>query len=75
MGKTHCIHDWEEWKEICERQEIDPYERADFSLDLGGGDSFDVEYAGSVPKKRKEDVRLPKEIKEDKNEVALLSAH
>lgn len=55
MSKPHYIYDWEEWKKFCERQEIDPYENADWSWDLGGGDSLDIEYAGNVPKKKKDD--------------------
>jgi len=45
------ISSWQEWKELCKRYDIDPYENADFGIDLGGGRSRDFEFVGDVPKK------------------------
>ncbi len=54
MGKTHKIYNWQEWKDICDQYNIDPYEYADFSIgaqrQISGGDTIDFEYKGDVPK-------------------------
>lgn len=52
MGKTDIvIWCWDEWFDFCEFYEEDPYEICDYSFDLGGGDTFDIEFKGDVPKK------------------------
>ena len=48
------IYQWKEWKELCEANDIDPYENVDFGIDKGGGDSEDFEYVGDIPKKEGE---------------------
>ena len=54
MGKTYYITNWEEWKGLCTQNNIDPYNNVDFSVDLGGGDSYNFEYIGDFPEKRGE---------------------
>jgi len=49
------ISSWQEWKELCEEYGINPYENADFGIDLGGGNSRDFEYVGDVPEKEESD--------------------
>lgn len=51
MGKIHYITDWEDWKKFCTLEDIDPYENVDHSFDLGGGNTFDIEYIGDIPEK------------------------
>jgi len=53
MSKVHYIIDWDVWEEFCREQLIDPYEYCDYGFDLGGGDSFDIEYVGDVPEREK----------------------
>lgn len=51
IGRTHKIYNWQEWKELCDQYNIDPYRNADFGIDKGGGDSIDFEYEGDVPER------------------------
>jgi len=51
MGSIHYVTNWEDWKEFCAEQNIDPYEHCDYGFDLGGGDSFDIEYIGDYPER------------------------
>lgn len=44
------ITNWAEWKKFCDFYGEDPHEISDYGFDLGGGDSFDVEYIGDYPK-------------------------
>ena len=52
MGKTHKIYNWEEWKDICDQYNIDPFNNADFGIDQGLGNSIDFEYKGDYPGKK-----------------------
>jgi len=54
MSKIHKIYNWQEWKGLCDRYNIDPYNNADFGIDRGGGDSIDYEYIGDYPKREEE---------------------
>lgn len=56
------ICNWETWKELCEANDIDPYENVDFGIDKGGGNSEDFEYVGDFPEK--EDQHLEERQKE-----------
>jgi len=53
-SKTHHIINWEDWKELCEKYEIDPYEEIEFGFDLGGGNSEDFEFIGEIPIKERQ---------------------
>ena len=50
MAKINYITNWEDWKELCEQNDVDPYEYVDFGIDEGGGNSTDFEYIGDTPK-------------------------
>jgi len=52
---TITIYEWETWKELCEKNDIDPYENVDFGIDKGGGNSEDFVYVGEIPEKEKEE--------------------
>lgn len=49
--KTHHISNWDEWKELCEENGIDPYKYADFGIDLGMGNSENWDYIGDYPER------------------------
>ena len=49
--RPHYISDWNTWKELCEKWDIDPHENVDFGIDEGGGNSTDFEYIGNIPEK------------------------
>jgi len=49
--KTFYISKWEDWKELCEQNDIDPHETLEFGIDEGGGNSRDYEYIGDIPEK------------------------
>jgi len=51
MSKTNYISDWNIWKELCEQNDVDPYEYVDFGIDEGGGNSKNFEYIGDIPEK------------------------
>ncbi|GAG74968.1 unnamed protein product [marine sediment metagenome] len=52
MSKIHYITDWEDWEKFCALEDIDPYENVDHGFDLGGGNTFDIEYIGDLPEKK-----------------------
>ena len=54
-SKDCAIWNWDEWVEFCHEQEIDPYEESSLGFDLGGGDSFTVDYKGDYPKKEEDE--------------------
>lgn len=47
---TKYIYYWQTWKELCEQNDVDPYENVDVSVDEEGGDSRSYEYVGEMPK-------------------------
>ena len=79
-GKTYRLN-WEEWKEFCAEQDIDPHENCEHGFDLGGGDSFEIVCYEDPPKeeiledlesKLREEIskayKLPKRFLEPKKE-------
>ena len=51
MAKTNYITNWQTWKELCEQNDVNPYEYVDFGIDEGGGNSTDFEYIGDTPER------------------------
>lgn len=51
------IYKWETWKELCEANDIDPYENVDFGIDKGGGNSKNFEYIGDIPEREADNVK------------------
>lgn len=54
INVTHNIHSWEEWCEICEEHDEDPFFCFDITLDKGGGNYECFEYKGDIPSWAKE---------------------
>ena len=48
---THRVIKWEDWKELADRYDFDPYEEIEFGIDKGRGDSEDFYYAGDIPQR------------------------
>jgi len=51
--KTYSIP-WNEWKEVCAENDIDPYENADLSFETGGGDGYTVKCQDEPPEREPE---------------------
>lgn len=47
--KPIYITTWKKWEELSERYNFNPSVVAEFSIDLGGGNSKDYEYTGDMP--------------------------
>ena len=43
------INDWKKWKELGEEHGFNPYKTVDWCIDMGGGNSINVEYYGDPP--------------------------
>ena len=56
MAKTNYITNWETWKELCQENDVDPYEYVNFGIDMGGGDSTDFEYIGDTPEREGDEI-------------------
>jgi len=54
MDRKHYISQWEEWVELCNEAELNPYDAADFGRDLGSGDCVEFIYCGEYPKEKEE---------------------
>ena len=55
--ETHYITQWEDWKELCEKKNLNPYENTYFEGWEGGGISKRFEYTGDIPEKEsREDI-------------------
>ena len=58
MTKTFKISDWEDWISLCEANNINPYETADFDVEarrqITGGDTIGYEYVGEYPEKEED---------------------
>ena len=49
--KPHFVSNWKTWKALGEEYGFNPYEKVNFSLSRGGGNSTDFEYVRKIPKK------------------------
>jgi len=49
LNKTMPVPSWDDWKELADKYDFDPYEEIEFGLDAGGGDGYYWEYTGDVP--------------------------
>ncbi len=52
--KPIYINNWDAWKELCEQNDVDPYEYVDLSIGRRGGDGSDsdhYEFIGDFPDK------------------------
>lgn len=58
MTKTFYITDWEDWVSVCEKNNLNPHETADFNVEarrqITGGDTIGFEYVGDYPKEEEE---------------------
>ena len=54
MAADLQITDWKEWIDFCQFYDEDPREISDYGFDLGGGDSFDIEFIGEIPKEEED---------------------
>jgi len=50
-NQTFRVIDWEEWVDLCEHYNEDPYETDEIDIDTGGGSSDILLYIGDTPKR------------------------